>query len=186
MSKDVNKLKLWSIVGFFAIIVLGFLSHDLYKWTNKNVLIAMIAPVNESVWEHLKLGLWAVISFSVVEYFVIGKLANNYFFAKGIGALIISFGVLTVYYTYTGLLHRNIFLLDISSYIFGVLLCQLVCYKIFQLKDSGVLNVLGIVILIGLVTLFALCTFYPLEMELFKDHNFDSYGIEEKMELSLR
>lgn len=181
MGKVTDKLKVSSITGFFAIVLLGVFYHDLYHWTNRSLLIAIMAPVNESVWEHLKLGLWALISFSVVEYFVVGKFVNNYFIAKAVGVLVISFTVLTVYYAYTTLLGRNIIALDITSYVLGVLLCQWVGYNLYLLKNSGFLNGLGLIILTGLVILFALFTFYPPETELFKDRNFNSYGIESKM-----
>jgi hypothetical protein len=178
MSSHAAKLRGWSIGGFFAITLLGILYHYLYEWSDKSALIAPIAPVNESVWEHLKLGLWAVISFSVAEYFVLGKAVNNYFFTKAIGVFIISFTILLIYYTYTMFLDRTILLLDISSYIVGVLLCQLFCYKVFKLKHSSLLNILGFILLISFCVIFAIFTFYPPQLEIFKDHNLNIYGIE--------
>lgn len=169
MSNNVDKLKFWNTVGFFAIVALGFLYHDLYKWSNQSVLIALMAPVNESVWEHLKLGLWAVISFAAIEYLVIHESVNNYFFAKAFGVLAICFTVLAVYYTYTAFLKRNIILLDISSYILGVFLCQLACYKIYQWENSKILNRIGMLVLAALVLLFAFFSFYPPETGLFRD-----------------
>ncbi|MCA0931364.1 DUF6512 family protein [Lutimonas saemankumensis] len=169
MSKGANKSKVWSIIGFFAIVTLGFLYHDLFHWTNEATLIGLMAPVNESVWEHLKLGLWAVISFSVIEYLVIRESVNNYFFAKAFGVLVICFTVLAVYYTYTAFLKRNIILLDISSYILGVFLCQLACYKIYQWENSKILNRIGMIVLAASVLLFAFFSFYPPETGLFRD-----------------
>lgn len=180
MDSDIDKVRRWSIGGFLVIVILGFLYHYLYEWSNKSLLIAAIAPVNESVWEHLKLGLWAVITFSVVEYFVLGKTVNNYFFAKAVGVLIISFTILLIFYTYTIFVDRTILFLDISSYIIGALICQVFCYKMFQLKHSKSLNILGIILLISFCLIFAIFTFYPPHVELFKDQNFNTYGIETK------
>lgn len=177
MVSDTDKVKRWSIGGFFAIVLLGFLYHYLYEWSHKCVLIAALTPVNESVWEHLKLGLWAVISFSVVEYFALGKEINNYFFSKAVGVLIISFTILLVFYTYTMFLNRTIVLLDISSYIIGVLLCQLFCHKVFQMKQSNTLNISGLILLITFCVIFAIYTFHPPRLEIFKDQNSNTYGI---------
>lgn len=180
MVSNTNKIKRWSIGGFFSIVLLGVLYHYLYEWSHNCDLIAAVTPVNESVWEHLKLGLWAVISFSVVEYFALGKEINNYFFSKAVGVLLISCTILLIFYTYTTFLNRTILWVDISSYIIGVLLCQLFCYKVFQLKHSNTLNIGGFLLLIAFCVLFAVYTFYPPQLEIFKDHNSNTYGIEKK------
>ena len=66
----------WNIAGLIATIIIGFLNHYIYKWSEKSSLVALIAPVNESVWEHLKLGLWAVILFSFIEYVFLRKIGS--------------------------------------------------------------------------------------------------------------
>ncbi len=35
--------------------------HELYEWTGEKLAIGLFAPVNESVWEHLKLAFYPVI-----------------------------------------------------------------------------------------------------------------------------
>ncbi len=37
------------------VIVLGTLMHFMYNWSGKHPFAGLIAPVNESVWEHMKL-----------------------------------------------------------------------------------------------------------------------------------
>lgn len=177
---DTSKVRNWSIAGFFVIVILGSLNHFVYNWTNQSYQIGAFVPVNESVWEHLKLGLWSVITFSIVEYLAFGKTVSNYFFAKAIGIFIISFTILLIYYTYTTFLERNNLILDIASYIIGVLLCQLFCYKIFQSKHSKLINISGVIILIITCALFAFYTYYPPHMEIFKDKRTDTYGIGAK------
>jgi len=55
-------------LGFFAVILLGFLLHNAYFWTRPSQVFAIIAPVNESVWEHLKMAFWALMIYSLAEY----------------------------------------------------------------------------------------------------------------------
>ena len=38
-----------------AVVVLGCLNHFIYEWTGESPISALFCPVNESVWEHLKL-----------------------------------------------------------------------------------------------------------------------------------
>ena len=43
----------------------AFILHELYKWTGENPIIGLFSPVNESVWEHLKLAFYPVIFFMI-------------------------------------------------------------------------------------------------------------------------
>jgi hypothetical protein len=180
LIKPVNNritLQRWSIAGFFIIIILGTVYHSIFNWSNQSRLLGAIFPVNESVWEHLKLAPWSVLTFSLAEFPAIRKIANNYFFAKAIGIILIIATILIVYYTYTTFLTGNYLLLDIGSFIAGVLLGQLSFYKLVQSKPSKVLNRLGIIALLATVALFAVCTYYPPHHTIFRDNRTDTYGI---------
>jgi hypothetical protein len=176
-ANDKGKVIGWCITGFFIIVILGSLFHFVYNWTGKSFLIGAFVPVNESVWEHLKMGLWAVITFSIVEYRKLGKTVNNYFFAKAIGVMILSLTILLIYYSYTEIIGRNILALDIASYVIGVLLCQLVCFKLFQSQQSRVLDLTGAILLIMICLVFAIFTHYPPHAGLFRDSRNGTYGI---------
>lgn len=41
--------------GFAFVSIVGTLWHFIYQWTGDNRLVALVCPVNESPWEHLKL-----------------------------------------------------------------------------------------------------------------------------------
>ena len=45
----------WEIIGTFFIIIAGSLLHFVYEWTGYSDIMGLFTPVNESVWEHLKL-----------------------------------------------------------------------------------------------------------------------------------
>ena len=62
-----------TLVGIIFTSLLGTLSHFLYEWTGYNTIIGTVTPVNESIWEHLKLLFFPVVLFSVYEYFARGK-----------------------------------------------------------------------------------------------------------------
>ncbi len=171
-----RKIKQWCIAGFIALVVLGSALHFLYEWLNSPV-IALIAPVNESIWEHLKLGYWALLIFSVPEYITIKHHIKNYFLVKALGFLIITFTILVVFYSYYLILGRNIVLIDIFSYVLGSLLCQLITCKLFQTKQRPSLTVISVIFLILIEIIFAVFTFHPPHAEIFKDSRNDTYGI---------
>ena len=106
--------------------------HFLYEWSGSSVLVAWFCPVNESVWEHLKLGFWGVVFFSLIEYWFVRDKVNNFILAKAAGILSIQLFVLIVFYTYTSIVHTHIVVVDITSYIIGFVICQIIRYKILM------------------------------------------------------
>lgn len=50
-----KKLKCCTIIGIIFVLVLGTIFHFLYEWTENNFVVGLFAPINESVWEHMKL-----------------------------------------------------------------------------------------------------------------------------------
>jgi len=52
-----SKLFKFELLGFVFCCILGTLSHFFYDWSGQNIIVGMFCPVNESVWEHLKLKL---------------------------------------------------------------------------------------------------------------------------------
>ncbi|MEG0755378.1 MAG: DUF6512 family protein [Oscillospiraceae bacterium] len=53
-----------SLLAFFAALAVGVGLHFLYDFF-PNVLTALIAPVNESIWEHLKLLFWPLLVWGI-------------------------------------------------------------------------------------------------------------------------
>jgi hypothetical protein len=48
----------WELAGIVSIILAGSTLHFAFEWANYWRPAALIAAVNESTWEHLKLGFW--------------------------------------------------------------------------------------------------------------------------------
>lgn len=48
------------LVGVPVLFLAGTLLHFLYGLSGEFFLVGLLAPVNESVWEHLKLALWPI------------------------------------------------------------------------------------------------------------------------------
>lgn len=171
-------LKQWRFVGIITIISLGFLLHYIYFWTGTSKIVGLFVPVNESVWEHLKLGYWSVVLFSIAEYLQIKNSVNNYSFAKLIGVLALEITILLIFYGYTFIVGKNIFLMDIFSYIMGVIVCQYLTYNLFQLRPfSKFFNRISLVAFIAIGILFGVTTYYPPHAAVFMDNSTKTYGI---------
>lgn len=60
---------MWEGLGVFFLIIAGSLQHFTYDWSNQIPIVGVISPVNESVWEYLKLGFWSTRYKIEVDYF---------------------------------------------------------------------------------------------------------------------
>lgn len=176
-----DTIKEWTKSGIIAIIILGFLLHSVYSWTDSLNIIGLFAPVNESVWEHLKLGYWSVVLFSIAEYSHIRDRVNNYFVAKIIGVVVLELMIIIIYYSYNLISNKNILLIDISSYIIGTVFCQYIAYLLFRVKSlSLTFNRISLALFIALGILFGVTTYHPPHIGLFKDNHTKTFGIHKE------
>ncbi len=176
-----DSLKWWRFTGVLAITILGFLLHHVYDLTGASEIIGWFVPVNESVWEHLKLGYWSLVLFSVIEYFQVRYRVNNYHLAKLAGLLAMEMTIIMIYYGYNYFTGKDIFLLDISSYIIGAVVCQYLTYLFFRIRPfSNLINWISLAAGVAIGVLFGAVTYYPPHIGLFKDNNNNTYGINKE------
>ncbi len=171
-------VKRWEIAGVFWIIIAGSLLHFVYDWSGHSTLIALIAPVNESVWEHLKLGYWSLLLFTLVEYKYIKTNINHLFWAKAIGLLSLEITIIIIFYSYTAIINRSILWIDIGSYILGAIFCQAVSYRILKKQIYRSINKYGLFIFLAAGILLIIFAFFPPHLPIFIDHNTGAYGIK--------
>lgn len=172
-----RKILTYEIFGAVWAIFLGSFLHFAYALRSDNKLVALFAAVNESTWEHLKLGFWPLLFWGILEYFVFGKQVINFFLAKFASLFLFTISVPILFYSYTVILGTDFLLADISIFIIGILLGQFVSYKIMtSRKNLGGERIAQV--LIALMTLaFLLLTFFPPHIFLFQDPISGTYGI---------
>lgn len=177
-NKIYKTILIWEIIGIFFLISVGSLLHFTYGWSNNNPIIGLFSPVNESVWEHLKLGFWSLMIFSLIEYFFIKNISNNFFTAKALGIFILQITIIVTFYTYTTFTGTEILIIDILSYILGSILCQIISYRqLIKNKINNKIKYLSVSFILIHGLLLFLFTFYPPKLPIFKDSNTNSYGI---------
>lgn len=169
------------IIGIFVIILFGTFLHFLYDLTNEFILFALISPVNESVFEHLKLPLLPTILYSIISAKIL-KLDSNSFklwFASSIISFFINIIFITIfYYTYTGAFGIHTVILDISSFVLGTILGQLISYYIYinkKIKQTYYDFIFALFFII--IISFIVFTFKPPHLPIFKDGRTNNYGI---------
>jgi hypothetical protein len=165
-----RRVAAWEGIGILFLIAAGFVLHFLYEWTGRSGLVAWLAPVNESVWEHLKLGFWSLTLYSLVEYWFIKDSVKNFIAAKAAGILALQLFVLGVFYAYTSVTHTEIPMVDIAAYIIGSFICQIVGYLILTSgKLPTAVTILSVIFLLAHAVLLVVFTFAPPEGHMFKE-----------------
>ena len=173
-----EKLSLWQFAGFLFTSVSGVLLHFLYNWSNQSALVAPFSAVNESIWEHMKLLYFPMLTFAMIERQFIGHGYKNYWCSKLVGILLALILVPVLYYSYTGIFGTQIdwiniaifFLASASSYLFETWLLEKEgCNCHSQLLALLILCVIGYV--------FVVWTYVPPQIPLFQDPTTKTYGV---------
>ena len=70
--------------GILPIFILGSITHFAYDWCSIT-LLGLVAPINSSIWEHMKLLYTSILLYEIIEY-IIFKIknikVNNFIFAS--------------------------------------------------------------------------------------------------------
>ena len=174
---DKRSIFWYELVGMVLIIILGSMLHFTFEWSGNQPIIGVFSAVNESVWEHLKIAFWPTLLYAIFEYSHLNKKTNNFFFAKTIGIYAIMIIIPVIFYSYTIIAEENL-IIDILSFIFAIIIGQLISYKLLTFKKlSKGLELISLVALVILALAFVVFTFYPPQIQLFQDPNTGDYGI---------
>ncbi len=163
----------FEIIGTIFVFIMGVLLHFTYEWSNKNWLVGVFSPVNESVWEHLKLVFFPMVVIGVLGMFYFRKDYPSYLGAKVKGILLVMAFIVVFFYTYSGVIGKNIAFLDIGSFFVGVLIGQVYAYK--RIKESH--TKLSYIVLLMFMLMFGVFTFVPPHLGIFRDSVGGSYGV---------
>ena len=116
-----KKLKYFTVVGGAAVLALGAAAHFFYEWSGNNFFVGMFSPVNESVWEHMKLAFFPMLLFSFAANLFLKKDYPGAASSALCGALLSTALIPVIFYTYSGVLGYNSLLPDILTFVFSVL-----------------------------------------------------------------
>ena len=175
---DKKRIKNFQIFSTIFTFILGTLLHFTYNLSDNNKLVAVFSSVNESTWEHLKLIYFPMVITLIIGLVYFKNSIPNFLCSKTIGILTSIFFTIIFFYTYSGVIGKNIAVIDILSFFISVTLGEYVTYKMittyFKCNDK-----ISIIILIVLLICFVIFTFYTPKIGLFKDPVSRNYGIIE-------
>ena len=81
MSK-MKKITMIEFISCLSACILGVIFHFVYHWSNRLFVIGLFFPINESIWEHLKLIFFPIMIVSLIEYSVILSYIDKHLVSK--------------------------------------------------------------------------------------------------------
>ncbi|MGI5959398.1 MAG: DUF6512 family protein [Massiliimalia sp.] len=175
-------MKIWKLetLGLIFTAIVGTLLHFVYDWSGQKIWVALFSPVNESTWEHLKLLATPFLIWTLVEFFLSKSPLPNLAFSKLIGLLVGMGVIITVFYTYSGILGKNLMFMDIAIFFLGVAAAYWVSFQMLQksiLSTRPAVTRWGVIGILILIVLFVWFTFTPSHIGLFVDPITAGFGI---------
>ena len=166
-----RKWRTWEIAGLLFTIAAGNLLHFVYDWSGKNDIVAAFAATNESTWEHMKLLAVPWIIWSFIEWLALRRRKSPVLAARGAGLLVGLTAIPMLFYTYQGIVGRNLPPVNIIIFQAAVLLAFWVSWHIQdKRKWSGKpWQWLGGLLLLAAGVLFVLWTYRPPRLAVFID-----------------
>jgi hypothetical protein len=158
--------------------MVGAALHFTFELSGNNPIVGAFSAVNESVWEHLKLAFYPTLLFSLIEFIPLHRVANNFVFAKTASVYLMVGIIPAIFYSYTAFTGESIFAVDFSSFIFAVIIGQILSYKLLTYRSlSRKLIPISLVLFVILLVMFVVFTFYPPQVQIFMDSETGGYGI---------
>lgn len=109
------------LAGILFTLILGTLAHFFYQWSGEHPVVGLFSPVNESVWEHMKLIFFPALLYTLFEAVTRLKWDNHFLTVRFLSLLVGTFLVPCLFFIYTGFLGRSLLPLDIGIFILCVL-----------------------------------------------------------------
>lgn len=173
--KDPNKLSLpWQmLIGCIFSLITGTLLHFVYEWSGKSQIVALFSPINESPWEHLKLVYYPILVFLIIQLIYMANTKcspPNLILFTVLSALLAMIIVTVLYYTYRGILGKDVMWLDIATFVIAIIAAYIFNYNMLKIKTKPIpfSNIMGMGLFLILFAIFAYCTLYPPKLDWFK------------------
>ena len=175
-------LKKIKVIGTITIFFLAFIYHFLYELF-PNPIVSILFPVNESIWEHMKLLYTGILSWGLIEIFLLKKNKisyNNYPYQLFLTAFTSIIVYLILYLPIYNLIGEKL-IISISLLFIVILLEQILGYYLLkQKKENDILDKISIILIILFYMILLNLTYDPPRNYIFYDTAENKYGINIK------
>lgn len=172
------KKKIIQIISILFIFLIGFIIHNLYEWC-PNIVTLILSPVNESVFEHMKMIYTSYIIWIIIKYFILKKynIKENNFLLKELLTFLFNITLfLTIYWPIYSKFGENM-LVTLTIYLVTIIISQVLNYFMEFKKDSNVLNIISLLVIFLIYAFTTYLTYNPPICKFFLDPTNNSYGL---------
>lgn len=172
LSVDQHFVKIYSWIGLFVVCSLSIPLHFLYEWSGENAVVGMFTPINESIWEHLKLVFWPLVFWWGLGYLIFKdkkRLSPTKWVTAGTASIFTSMlFIVGWYYTWVYALETESSIIDIGSLFLAVPIAQLIAIHLYKVvKPRTIYFILASLLVILFAGMFIWFTFNTPDLPLF-------------------
>ena len=175
-------LKNTRVIGVIGIFLISFLSHYVYSLF-PNTFTSFFFPVNESIWEHMKILFTSSLLYGIIDYIIIKKnniKFNNFPFALWFTSIAIIPIYLVIYLPLYNIIGENLIISIVLLFIIYIIK-EIISYNILKAPNIKRLNNITIPVIIIMYTVFIYLTYYPPHNYIFYDIHSKTYGIKKNI-----
>lgn len=173
-------LKITKIIGCIVAFLICFPMHFVYTWI-PNTLTAIFFPVNESIWEHMKILFGSILITGTIEYILLTYFNikhKNLLSSTTISAILIVPIYLILFLPLYYLIGENM-MISITIMFISIAIIKILQYFMMSKLEIANLDFLNIILIISSYIIFAYLTYYPIYNHLFYDTKDEKYGISQ-------
>ncbi len=169
------KLAFWEIGCVIWVCMAGALLHFAFELSDYWLPMALIAAVNESVWEHTKMYFWPGLVWALVQYTYTRHLHDNYWQGKAVALAVTPLLIYVLYYSYIAYIDltggkANLTAM-LSIMVIAISVAQYLSYRILTAEPfRPVTKRYAAATLVTLIAMFSLLTFFPPRFFLFENY----------------
>ncbi len=179
MTRNSRAILVRELAGAAFMIILGSMLHFAFEWAGGWRPLALVAAVNESIWEHLKLAFWPGLLWAVIMSVPSDMTARKVMAVKALTLLATACLIVAIFTSYTAILGRNLLALDIATFVLAILAGQTLSAWLLshQAGWTGIIARSGLILLVLQILAYSLFTYFPPDHWLFIEASSGQRGI---------
>ena len=172
LKQDEHFTRYYQWIGLVVISILSIPLHFTYEWLGKLAVVGMFTPINESIWEHLKLVYWPMLLWWGIGYLIFREKKQlspiKWLTAATVSVILTMVIIVGWYYTWTSGIGISNTVIDVGSLFIAVPIAQFVAIHVYRVVQTRrVYQILSMILWLLFAAMFIYFTFVTPDMPIF-------------------
>lgn len=163
------------LINSIIIFLLSSLIHSLFNYL-PIFPISILTPVNESVFEHMKMIFTAYMLFTLIIWLFYKDKPHNFVALNTFGSLINIIIFLIIYLPIYNIFGENM-IVTLSLFFISIFITNLLMYKYSDKKENKKIRTAAYITIAIVYLIFGFLTYNPIKCKFFMDPTNNTYGI---------